>query len=147
MPALPATSMPDSGLSINARLLVEGDEWWADIPLLSANGLPTAFSHIVARSFVGMPCHHSLRKAGFLYTAFQSGTISASQRARFSSMAFSRAILRSCKAFLRFSATKVQFGYVFASWEAHLLSDFVSSCFATPIDAYYLPPWTLAAGM
>lgn len=79
-----------------------------DTPLLSARALPTAFSHMDARSFVGMPLHHSLRIAGFLCTILQSGTMLRSHRCNDSSTFFSRARRRSCNAFRLFSSNPGQ---------------------------------------
>lgn len=74
------------------------------LPLLRANEFPTARSHIVARSFVGIPAHQSLRSAGFLLTTRQSGRISCSQMWSDSSTLSSRTSLRSFNAFRRFSS-------------------------------------------
>lgn len=74
------------------------------LPLLKARGLPTARSHILARNFVGIPFHHTLRNSGFFNTTLQSGTISFSQSCNESSIFLSLVNRRSCSALLRFSA-------------------------------------------
>lgn len=74
------------------------------LPLLSASEFPTAFCHIVARSFVGIPCHQSFRSLGSLCTTFQFGKISRSQCTNESSIRLSRAYRRSCRALRRFSS-------------------------------------------
>lgn len=78
------------------------------VPLLKASSFPTAFCHIVARSFEGIPAHHSFLKADFLWTTRQSGRISRSQCTSDSSNRLSLARRRSCKAFRRFSSGRQQ---------------------------------------
>ena len=48
------------------------------VPGDNAKEFPTARSHIVARSLVGIPAHQRFRIAGLRWTAFQSGRISFS---------------------------------------------------------------------
>lgn len=74
------------------------------LPLLNTSVLPTAFCHMVALSFVGIPAHQSFRNAGFRCTTVQSGTISRSQWWMDSSIFFSRANRRSCNALRLFSS-------------------------------------------
>ena len=76
-------------------------------PLLNARGFPMAACHIGARSFVGIPCHHSRRSCEFRCTTVQSGTISRSQIPIDSSIRLSRAIRLSNNAFRRFSSAAV----------------------------------------
>ena len=74
------------------------------LPLLNTSVFPTAFCHMVALSFVGIPAHQSFRNAGFRRTTVQSGTISRSQWWMDSSIFCSRANRRSCNAFRLFSS-------------------------------------------
>lgn len=63
-----------------------------------------ALCHMDARSFVGIPCHHSLRRCEFRCTTVQSGTISRSHMPIESSIRCSRASLLACSALRRFSS-------------------------------------------
>jgi hypothetical protein len=74
------------------------------VPLDSARVFPTARSHIVARSLVGIPLHQSFRIAGLRWTILQSGKISFSHMCSDCSILSSLVSRRSCNAFLRFSS-------------------------------------------
>ena len=74
------------------------------VPLDNAKEFPTARSHIVARSLVGIPRHQSFRISGLRWTTFQSGKIPFSHMCSDCSILSSLASRRSCSAFLRFSS-------------------------------------------
>lgn len=74
------------------------------VPLLRANGFPTACSHREGRSLEGMPFHQRRRRPGLIWTTRQSGTISLCHTGIEYSTLFSRSCRRARSSSRRFSA-------------------------------------------